>query len=420
MRRLLSLSAIVLLLSTGVHPALAADRDMDGDGIADIREDADGNGSVDPGETDPYNADTDGGGESDGSEVTANRSPLDKTDDMTFDADGDGWNNGIEALRGTNPKNVDSDADGVNDAQDPFPLNANSNKDANANDLPDEWEEQTGLAAATGAPKGAIEDADADGVTNADEYTKGTDPLNADTDRDGKTDKQETDAKTNPRESACLEFGSLVDPLSDMNKHWSAAHVSRLQRTLILPGRSPIVGGYADGTFQPDRPVTRFEFLKMALLSTCTTLVENTIDVPVRFTDVLSIPQQHEDADTTLRRQVIYTAAYYGIVQGYADGEFKPDQPVNRAEALKMLILASQLSLPRDAASGSILTFPDVTTDDWFRPTVDLAVAYDIVSGYPDGTFKPGNLITRAESAKIVWQTMLINPLINGYVLPTE
>jgi hypothetical protein len=93
---------------------------------------------------------------------------------------------------------------------------------------------------------------------------------------------------------------------------------------------------------------------------------------------------------------------------------------VNRAEALKMLMLASQLKLPPDAASGSTLAFPDVTIGDWFHATVDLAVTYDIVSGYPDGTFKPSNAITRAESAKIIWQTMLINPLINGYVLPTE
>ncbi|HRH92970.1 MAG TPA: S-layer homology domain-containing protein [Candidatus Peribacteria bacterium] len=419
MRRLLSVSAIVLLLSASVHPAFAADRDMDGDGIPDIREDADGNGSMDPGETDPFNADTDGGGESDGSEVAAKRNPLDKTDDMTFDADGDGWNNGVEALRGTDPKKADTDGDGVNDAQDPFPLNANSAKDANANDLPDEWEEQTGLAAATTAPKGAIEDADSDGVTNADEYAKGTDPLNADTDRDGKTDKDEIAAGTNPRESACLSFGTLAEPLSDMGKHWSATYVARLQRTLIQPEMNPIVGGYADGTFQPDKPVTRFEFLKMALLSTCTALNDNTIDVPVRFTDVLSIPQQHEDADTSLRRRVIYTAAHYGIVQGYPDGTFQADQPVNRAEALKMLALAAQLQLP-PGASGATRTFSDVQADAWFRPTLDLAVAYDIASGYPDGTFRPGNAITRAESAKIAWQTMLINPLINGYVLPTE
>jgi hypothetical protein len=106
--------------------------------------------------------------------------------------------------------------------------------------------------------------------------------------------------------------------------------------------------------------VTRYEFLKMALFSTCIALNQNTIDVPVRFSDVISIPQLDETADQTLKRQVIYTAVAYGIVQGYDDGTFKPDQPVNRAEALKILTLAAQLQLPPGSETGIILAFPDV------------------------------------------------------------
>lgn len=418
MQRLLSV-LLTLALVLGTTPTAFADRDMDGDGLPDVREDANGNNFVDPNETNPYDADTDGGGESDGSEVAANRNPLDRNDDMTFDADNDGWANGIELLRGTDPKKADTDDDGVPDAQDPFPLNPSSNKDANANDLPDEWEEQTGLTALPTA-KDAHADADGDGVTNANEYAKGTHPLNADTDRDGRTDKDELEQKTNPRESACIDFGPLVDPLSDSNNHWASLFISRLQRTRILPELLPIIGGYPDGTFRPDRPVTRFEFLKMAMLSTCIALQNNTIDVPVRFLDVLSIPQLEEDPDTSLRRKIIYTAVSYGIVQGYDDGTFQPDQPVNRAEALKILTLAAQLQLPPGAETGVTLAFPDVEERDWFAPTLKTAMYYDIVSGYPDGTFRPGNPITRAESAKIIWQTMRINPYINGYVLPAE
>lgn len=418
MRKLTS-AALALMVFTGGIPAVFADRDIDGDGLSDMQEDANGNNFVDANETNPYDADTDGGGESDGSEVAAKRNPLDQSDDMTFDADKDGWANGIELLRGTDPKKADTDNDGVNDAQDPFPLNPSSNQDANANDLPDEWERQTGLDQSPSA-KDANADADNDGVTNANEYAKGTSPLHADTDRDGKTDMQEIDAKSNPRESACIDFGPLADPLSDAGNHWAALYVSRLQRTRVLPGLLPVIGGYADGTFKPDQPVTRYEFLKMALFSTCIALQENTIDVPVRFSDVISIPQLAETADQTQKRQVIYTAVSYGIVQGYDDGTFKPDQPVNRAEALKMLTLAAQLQLPPGSETGITLVFPDVQENDWFATTLKTAVYYEVVSGYPDGTFRPANPITRAESAKIIWQTMLINPYINGYVLPAE
>ena len=53
-------------------------------------------------------------------------------------------------------------------------------------------------------------------------------------------------------------------------------------------------------------------------------------------------------------------------------------------------------------------------------PYVSLALEQEIAGGYPDGTFKPDNPITRAESAKIIWKTMLVNPGINGYVLPAN
>jgi hypothetical protein len=66
------------------------------------------------------------------------------------------------------------------------------------------------------------------------------------------------------------------------------------------------------------------------------------------------------------------------------------------------------------------MTFFDVTEDDWFSEHVRAASSREIVNGYPDGTFKPGNFITRAEAAKIVYLTMIGNPTINSYVLPTE
>lgn len=88
-----------------------------------------------------------------------------------------------------------------------------------------------------------------------------------------------------------------------------------------------------------------------------------------------------------------------GVISGYPDGTFKPDQTINRAEALKMAMIASQ------SASGapSATTFPDVSSQDWFYAYVQSAVQLGIVEGYDDGTFKPGNNINVAESLKIIF-----------------
>lgn len=90
-----------------------------------------------------------------------------------------------------------------------------------------------------------------------------------------------------------------------------------------------------------------------------------------------------------------------GIVSGYPDGTFKPEQPINRAEALKILMLAAKISLnaPEDLNSGK---FDDVKKADWFFPYVMTAQKGAIVEGYPDGLFKPEKQVNLAESLKML------------------
>ena len=80
--------------------------DTDDDTISDGVEDANHNGIVDAGETDPCNADTDGDGMSDGWEVNNSLDPL--VNDAFIDSDGDGYTNLEEYLRNTDPNNPDS------------------------------------------------------------------------------------------------------------------------------------------------------------------------------------------------------------------------------------------------------------------------------------------------------------------------
>ncbi len=415
------LVTILITVSTPDVYALSSTLDTDGDGLTDAMEDANGNNIFDPGETDPFNADTDGGGESDGAEVAGKRNPLEKTDDMTYDADGDGWVNGIEIARRTDPNNSDTDSDGILDPVDAFPLDSRFHTDVNSNNLPDEWEESTGLSKSVATPT-TVDDPDGDGLTNAEEFARGTNPLKADTDHDGIDDKTEMEQNGDPKENACLHYGPEISAFSDIKNHWAEKVVSRLSRTLILPEVVPIIRGYAgteksSGAFHPDQPITRYEFLKMVMLSTCTKIRSNSSDTAITFSDVRKDAPINENYETATKRHIIYSGVHYGFITGYNDATFRPDDELNRAEALKIVSLAAGLLEDTESEPAA---FSDVSSSDWFAPYVRITSSRNIIMGYGDGTFRPQNSITRAEAAKIIYVTMISNPWINGYVLPTE
>jgi uncharacterized protein YkwD len=91
-----------------------------------------------------------------------------------------------------------------------------------------------------------------------------------------------------------------------------------------------------------------------------------------------------------------------GIVKGYEDGTYRPNNTINRAEFTKILIetIFDKATIDGCLADNPIL-FTDVKKTDWFAPYVCVAKLYLIITGYPDGSFKPGSNINHAESAKI-------------------
>ena len=84
-----------------------------------------------------------------------------------------------------------------------------------------------------------------------------------------------------------------------------------------------------------------------------------------------------------------YTAIEYfrdnGVIEGYTDGTFRPDQEANRAEALKIILLSSNVEV--EEVFLGINVFPDVSGADWFYPYIKKAKEMEIVKGYDDGYF---------------------------------
>lgn len=85
-----------------------------------------------------------------------------------------------------------------------------------------------------------------------------------------------------------------------------------------------------------------------------------------------------------------------GLIQGYEDGTFKPGNTITRAEFVTLMNNAKGFW-----SEGSI-NFSDVKNGSWFYSAVARAVAAGYVKGYSDGSFKPGNTITRAEAAVMI------------------
>ncbi|EKD92775.1 MAG: hypothetical protein ACD_28C00333G0002 [uncultured bacterium] len=88
-----------------------------------------------------------------------------------------------------------------------------------------------------------------------------------------------------------------------------------------------------------------------------------------------------------------------GIIQGYSDGTFRPNQSVNRVEILKMLLLGFGYKV---SSNYSVTAFNDLKEGEWYLPYLNYAVKLGIVGGYPDGTYHPGDSLNRVEFLKIL------------------
>lgn len=170
-----------------------------------------------------------------------------------------------------------------------------------------------------------------------------------------------------------ISFSDLPD------SYWAYSYIS----DLYCRGA---ISGYADGTFRPASGSTRGQFAKMLTVGFGWALY-----VPPRpsFGDVPYGSTFYRYVETVYRQRVI---------TGYSDGSFRPNNPVTRAQAAKMLVL----SLNWAPLFPDSPTFTDVPVNDWSYGYVEAASAGRLIGGYNDGTFRPGLSITRAQLSKML------------------
>jgi len=112
------------------------------------------------------------------------------------------------------------------------------------------------------------------------------------------------------------------------------------------------------------------------------------------------VPVTHPSADA------IDFVQSRGIVQGYPDGTFQPDRTINRAEFLKIIILASADPTVAVApcSNPSLSKLRDVPAGAWYVQNLCIGLSLRIIDGYPDLTFRGNQPINFAEAAKIIVQ----------------
>lgn len=165
----------------------------------------------------------------------------------------------------------------------------------------------------------------------------------------------------------------VVAGLTDIKGHWAEAHIEKM----IQAG---IVNGYSNHRFYPDRSITRAEAVTIITNALNLTASNNTLV----FSDV--------EADHWAF-QNIALAVESGIVQGYPDGTFKPDQPTTRVEMAAMIANAMKLSTSRTSSAP----FTDVSTTHWAADILAAMKKDGWIEGYEDGSYKPSRRATRAE-----------------------
>ncbi|AEE90469.1 S-layer domain-containing protein [Tepidanaerobacter acetatoxydans Re1] len=186
--------------------------------------------------------------------------------------------------------------------------------------------------------------------------------------------------------------------LTDISDHWAKDKITQwVQKGLV--------SGYTDGTFKPDKSITRAEF--MTLVNKVLGFSEK---ATIGFSDVTSTDWFYEE---------IAKAVKAGYISGYQDGTVKPNREISRQEAAVALCKALNLEIQGDATE---FTDKDAIPN-WSRPYIAALAAKGYMGGYPDGSFKAERHITRAETVTIldkVLATLQISYDVSGAYGPEE
>ena len=199
--------------------------------------------------------------------------------------------------------------------------------------------------------------------------------------------------------------------LSDLEGHWA-------QKEVEAAVASGWVDGYPDGSFKPEKSITRAEFTKMLLDAIHLTPDSETVawmKVHAKMEDIWGNPTEYtpklyDMSGHWLTSQGWLDAALYSgmvVPDDYNGKNFRPEKAIARYEIALMTDRALGLVYPASQPVEGELPFTDKEEIlDWMKGYVNESVKAGVLKGYPDGSFQPNKTSTRAEAVVMI-QRML-------------
>jgi len=244
-------------------------------------------------------------------------------------------------------------------------------------------EESAAVDGSTDAAEGETSEDGAEGDASAEELEE-----------DAVTPENPTYEEVNEDDNTITYFippkGTHEVVMEDIDTHWAQNIIKDLTSRGIVDSYEIEEGGLE---FKPDQGMTRAELVKAIVRAKELPVPLNVTAPELGFYDVSA---RSEFAP------YIYAAKEAGLID--AGLLFRPHATVNRAEALKIILLGAETDL-EDYPEGMTLSFEDVARDAWFRPYLKYAFHKGIIGGYEVAgkrEFRGANNVTRAEASKII------------------
>lgn len=168
--------------------------------------------------------------------------------------------------------------------------------------------------------------------------------------------------------------------LKDIQGHWGEDNIKQL----VAMGA---IKGYEDGTFAPDKGITRAEFVTVLVKA-----LALASDGGKTFTDTAG----------HWAEQYIAAANALGIVAGYDADTFGPDDSITREQMAVMVVKAAQLP----TAAGELAFADKDSISDWAVEAITTASENQLINGYEDNTFRPQQGASRAEAVTVILNSL--------------
>lgn len=184
----------------------------------------------------------------------------------------------------------------------------------------------------------------------------------------------------------------IINTFSDIEGHWAKNWITQAVEL-------GFVSGYQDGTFRPDRTITRAEFSK---LINSAMHIENT--AKLNFSDVNNSEWFYNEVQKSVAS---------GFFSGYENNTFRPNNPIKREEVAKVVSCA--MTSGDIDGEGATLLKDYSTIQDWAKPSVNTVYNKGYILGYPTGVYMPSKALTRAEAVKIIYEIVENENIERGF-----